>query len=83
MASWGMGTLPNSLALATRRAPLYPVTEESDAHRVVPSQMLCPLVPATPLLQAGTPAMDAGGPSAADSRLKRPHGRGESLHPRR
>lgn len=51
--------------------------------RLVPSQVPCPHVPATLLLQAGTPPMDAGGPSAARQEAQRSHRAGAACIPGR
>ena len=78
MASWGMGTLPNSLSVGCRMSTLVPLSRKgSDAHRACPLPGALSTCAATPLLQAGTPAMDAGGPSAARQQAQRPQGRGQ------
>ena len=78
MTSWGMGTLPNSLGAGYWTSALVPLSRKgSDAHRACPLPGALSTCAATPLLQAGTPAMFAGGPSAARQQAQRPHGRGQ------
>lgn len=79
MASWGMGSLPNSLGTGCRTSALVPLSwKGSDAHGA------CPL-PGALSTCACNPA--AAGrhtpwPSAARQQAQRQHRAGGSLHPR-